>query len=382
MKNNILSKFKELFDQEDPIVIASPGRINLIGEHTDYNEGYVLPAAIDKRMYVAAERNNSSICSVYSLDFNEKIKFDLASLRPNQGHWSTYITGVFFQFKEAGYPISGVNFVFGGDIPIGAGLSSSAALECSIAYMLACLFDLKISRMEMVMHAQKAEHDFAGVECGIMDQFASMMGKKDHVIKLDCRTMAFEHFPLKLSGHSLLLVDSRVKHALADSAYNTRKMECQSGVIAAQNLFPEVKSLRDLTLTQVSALKDKVPLNVFNRCKYVVEENERVLKATEAVEKNNFKELGKLLFSSHQGLSELYEVSCPELDFLVEFTKDYYAVLGSRMMGGGFGGCTLNLLKKEKVEEFKENISESYLKKFGKSPEFYDILIEDGTLKV
>jgi galactokinase len=378
MKKPIESAFKNLFSKE-PLLVYSPGRINLIGEHTDYNEGFVMPAAIDKKMIVAIAANLSRQGRIYSLDFEEEFAFDLDSFGPKKGHWATYVMGVTAQLQQAGYEVQGFDMVFGGDIPVGAGLSSSAALEAAVGFALSELFDFKIPKRSLIHYAQKAEHVFAGVQCGIMDQFASVMGKKDHVIRLDCRSLEFRHFPLNLPNHSILLIDTGVKHSLADSAYNTRRLECQEGVLTAQKLHPEIKSLRDMDLEILADIQDQISLPVFNRCKYVIEENERVIKASEFLDNSDLSGFGKKMYASHEGLSKLYEVSCDELDFLVDYTKNLDFVLGSRMMGGGFGGCTINLVEKSNLEKLQKLISMDFELKFGAKPKFYEVSLENGT---
>ena len=378
MKKTIETIFKELFSKE-PLMAYSPGRINLIGEHTDYNEGFVMPAAIDKKMIVAIAANQSRQGRIYSMDFQEEFAFDLDSFGPKKGHWATYIMGVTAQLQQAGYGVQGFDMVFGGDIPVGAGLSSSAALECAAAFALSTLFGFHIPNRSLIHYAQKAEHVFAGVQCGIMDQFASVMGKKGHVIRLDCRSLEFEYFPLSLPKHSIFLIDTCVKHSLADSAYNKRREECQTGVSAAQKTNPEIKSLRDMDLDLLAAIQSTISPTVYNRCRYVIEENNRVIAASELLQSNDLKGFGEKMYASHEGLSILYEVSCPELDFLVDFTKNLEYVLGSRMMGGGFGGCTINIVEKAKVKTLQENIQPAFEAKFGVSPKFYEVSLEEGT---
>ncbi|EOZ97085.1 Galactokinase [Indibacter alkaliphilus LW1] len=378
MKELLINTFRKLFDKE-PVLVYSPGRINLIGEHTDYNEGFVMPAAINKKMVVAIAKNSGTQARIFSLDFEEEFAFDTRSFGPKTGHWSTYIMGVTAQLIQAGFPVKGFDMVFGGDIPVGAGLSSSAALEAATGFAIAKAFGFEVSKLSLVHYAQKAEHVFAGVQCGIMDQFASVMGKKDHTIRLDCRTLEYAHFPFKLENHCILLVDSKVKHSLADSAYNQRRNECREGVVRAQHLPKKVDALRDMDLSDLEQISTQISPTVYNRCKYVIEENARVLKASALLEKNDLKGFGEAMYASHQGLSELYEVSCAELDWLVDQTKTMDFVLGSRMMGGGFGGCTINIVQEDQVALFKKEIQKGFNQNFGKSPDFHLVSLEEGT---
>lgn len=377
MKNKIRDKFIALFGSK-PILVYSPGRINLIGEHTDYNAGYVMPAAINKRMVVAIAKNSTNQARLFSVDFDEEFAFDTNSFGPKKGHWATYIMGVTAQLQQSGYEVKGFDMVFGGDIPVGAGLSSSAALEAAVGFGIAAASGFDIPKKSLVHYAQKAEHVFAGVQCGIMDQFASVMGKKDHVIRLDCRSLEYEYFPLKMGEYSILLVDSKVKHSLADSAYNQRRIECETGVAKAKEISGTITSLRDMDLDILEKIKSEISKEVYNRCRYVIEENERVLQASAFLDKDDLKSFGKLMYKTHHGLSELYEVSCEELDWLVDQTQGLDLVLGSRMMGGGFGGCTINIIHKDHIEDFQDKIASEFQKKFGKSPEFYQVSLEDG----
>lgn len=378
MVSEIKRVFRFFFDK-DPLLVYSPGRINLIGEHTDYNEGFVMPAAIDKKMVVGIAKNKTNQVRIYSLDFKEEFAFDINSFGPKKGHWATYIMGVTAQLQQAGYQVRGFDMVFGGDIPVGAGLSSSAALEAAVGFALATVFEFGIPKRSLIHYAQKAEHLFAGVQCGIMDQFASVMGKKNHVIRLDCRTLEFDYFPLNLPDHQVLLIDTKIKHSLADSAYNQRRQECQSGVTAAQIINPAIRSLRDMEEPVLEEIKTQINGKVYRRCLYVIQENKRVLDSSRLLELHDIKGFGEKMYASHEGLSTLYEVSCPELDFLVDFTKPLSYVLGSRMMGGGFGGCTINLVERGHTELLQEEISAAFSKKFNISPNFYLVTLENGT---
>ncbi len=373
-------KFVELFGSSPELTVRAPGRINLIGEHTDYNDGFVLPAAIDKAIYIAISKRNDQEIHLYSLDFNESYKTDINSLQPVK-YWATYITGVFAQFLKKNLPVKGINLVMHGDIPIGAGLSSSAAVECSVAYALNQLFQLSIDNMELVKMLQQAEHEFAGVKCGIMDQFASMMGKKDHVVRLDCRTLAYEYFPFTMKDFSIVLMDTGVKHSLASSEYNTRRLQCEEGVAVIHKKYPEVKNLRDATIAMLNECV-KSDTVIYKRCFYMIQEIERVQAACLDLNNNLLEDFGKKMFETHTGLSELYEVSCEELDFLVNSVKNNPTVLGSRMMGGGFGGCTINLIKNDAIDSVIKHVSEEYQNAYNRKLVTYTVKIEDGVSNI
>ena len=374
---NIEDKFEALF-QNTPRIFQAPGRINIIGEHTDYNDGFVLPAAIDKHIAFAVAKNDLHRFRFYSIDFNESEEVISLELGQDIKLWAQYLIGVLAQFEKIGKLDSGFDVVFGGNIPVGAGLSSSAALECGLAKAVNVLSDLQLSDIDLVKMAQKAEHEYAGVMCGIMDQYASVFGKKNQVFKLDCRDNTHQYFPLELHDYELLLVNTNVKHSLASSEYNLRREECERGVQYFKTFDSNISALRDVSMELIEAHENKPDQVSYKRSKYMVEEIARVGKATQAMANNDLEALGQLLYQTHDGLSNLYEVSCPELDFLVDLTRPLYQVLGSRMMGGGFGGCTLNLLKKSYVSEFKEMVNTAYEKQFSKSPDFYEVHLSDG----
>lgn len=374
----VKKKFDELFSTS-PLIIRSPGRINLIGEHTDYNEGFVLPAAIDKEIYFAFAKNGLQECRVFSFDYEEMNAFSLSDFAPVPQGWINYVMGVVAQLQADGHPVEGFDCVFGGNIPIGAGLSSSAALENGVCLGLSSLFDLNLDRLTMIRYSQKAEHEYAGVACGIMDQFASMMGKAGHAIRLDCRSMEYSYFPLNLGDYQFILCDTKVEHALADSEYNQRRSECEIGLRAIRNLYSGIKSLRDVTFEMLDSVRLEVAQTVYDRCCYVLEENDRLLKGSELLERGDLTGFGKLMYGSHDGLSKKYQVSCAELDFLVDFTRDREEVLGARMMGGGFGGCTINLVKRDLKEKFDAEISAAYQEQFGRRPDIYEVNVVDGT---
>mgnify|MGYP001825267707 FL=1 len=360
-----------------PLVIFSPGRLNLIGEHTDYNEGFVFPAAIDKGIYAAFEKSGSQACTIHALDLNETMEFSLEQINPlDGGGWKNYILGVVSEIQNRTKRLVPFNLVFGGNVPLGAGLSSSAALENAVAYGLNELLDLGFTKNEMILISQKAEHNFVGVKCGIMDQFASMFGEKDKALLLDCRTITAEPFTIDLHDHQILLVNTNVKHSLSDSAYNKRREVCEK-VASLLN----VKALRDLKTSDLNTIKDKISKEAYQMALYVIEENERVLRAGQAIKNNDIRELGQLLYQSHKGLQYQYKVSCEELDFLVETAKSNINVRGARMMGGGFGGCTINIVQKDAVASFKDQVSKSYREKFNFECSVYKVELSDGTGK-
>jgi galactokinase len=373
---NILTIYRENFGG-DPLIVRAPGRVNIIGEHTDYNEGFVLPAAIDKASFVAVGKRDDEQILLRSEDFHEAHEKNISSLVPSKD-WTTYIMGVVDQLIKRGYPVHGFNLVIQGDVPMGAGLSSSASVECAVAFALNELFQLHIPALELIDIAQKAEHVFAGVMCGIMDQFISVLGKKDHVIKLDCRSMEYEYEPLILKGVKIVLFNTNVKHSLASTEYNTRRNECNEGVAILKEHVEGIRSLRDVTPPMLEQYLRPMYKTIYQRCKYVVEENIRLLEACEALKAGDIRLLGERMFATHDGLSKAYNVSCTELDFLVDQVRDIPQVLGARMMGGGFGGCTINLVKEEFVEELTFNISKAYQQNMGKELTTYIASTDDG----
>jgi galactokinase len=375
-------KFRHFFSEE-PIVVRSPGRINIIGEHTDYNEGFVLPAAIDKAAYLAIALRDDDEIHLVAADLNEKFSISLNELKPvSDISWPNYILGSVAQFIKKGIALKGFNAVLMSDVPIGAGLSSSAAVECATTFALNELMHANLEKLEMVKMSQIAEHEYAGVMCGIMDQFASMMGKEGYVMKLDCRSLQYDYVPFKLEGIKILLLDTNVKHSLASSEYNTRRTECSQAVTWIKEHEPQINSLRDVTeemLDKYVLIKDKL---VDMRSRFIVQEINRLQLACEDLKRGDILALGRKMFATHDGLSKMYEVSCNELDYLVEFVRNNDAVVGARMMGGGFGGCTINLVKEEAVGVLIKDISAQYLKHFGKKPDAYLVSISDGTSKI
>ncbi len=380
----MINKLSDIFQQKfssEPLIVRSPGRVNIIGEHTDYNEGFVLPASIDKAIYVAVSKRDDGQVHLFSCDYNEGFEVALSAIQPTE-NWTTYILGVVDQLVKRKYSVAGFNLAMYGDVPIGAGLSSSAAVECATVFALNELFSFGIEKMEMVRIAQKAEHTYAGVMCGIMDQFASVFGKKNHVIKLDCRSLEFEYKPLKLKGYKLVLFNSNVKHSLSATGYNTRRQQCEQGIAWIKKVHPGVNSLRDVTMEMLHTLvapKDKI---IYKRCKYVVEEVQRLLSACDDLEKGNILGLGRKMFETHDGLSTEYEVSCEELDYLVNSVKGNTSVVGARMMGGGFGGCTINLIEENAIGEMIDRISASYKTDMQLTLSAYIVKIEQGTERI
>ena len=369
-------QFQQLFGQT-PLLVSSPGRINLIGEHTDYNDGFVMPAAIDKRIIYAVALNGSDDCHAYAAFNGEHVSFNLNAVKPTPG-WINYLMGVVDQLQKRGFKVPGFNCVIAGDVPVGAGLSSSAAVEGGLVAALDHLMGYALSRMDMALIGQKAEHTFPGVQCGIMDQFANLHGKKDQVMLLDCRDLSYTYFPFNFPDQKIVLCNSMVHHSLASSEYNVRRAQCEAGVKVLQAQYPQVKSLRDADIRMLGSVKDKMEPIVYQRCLYVVEEIARVQHAGILLQEGKLKEFGALMYATHDGLSRLYEVSCPELDFLVSLARQRSEVAGARVMGGGFGGCTINLVQEDKVEGYIAFIKERYQQEYGKEPEIYVTSIENG----
>jgi galactokinase len=375
-----IKRFEKLFQKKPEHIFLSPGRINIIGEHVDYNDGFVLPAAINKYICFAISKNKNSECVLVAKDLNEAYSFDIKDkLQPVEKMWVNYIIGVLHQLKEKGLPEKGFTIVFSSTIPMGAGLSSSAALECGIAYAMNKMFQLKLSKEEIARIGQKAEHTFAGVNCGIMDQFASVFGKKNKVIKLDCTTLAYEYHKADFKEYQLVLFDSCVKHTHLTSGYNDRRNEVEQGLAIIKANYPEVTSFRNCNEKMVLSLKNTLSEIIFNRCLFVVQEIERVPLAIKALSNGNINQLGELMTKTHYGLSELYEVSCPEMDFLVTEALGEAEVVGARMMGGGFGGCTINVVKKETTDNVIQKLTKAYKIKYNIDLKAYKIKIAKGT---
>jgi galactokinase len=379
IRQAVESKFKELFG-EQPHILRSPGRVNLIGEHTDYNMGYVLPAAIDNAIYFAITPRTDKQCFIYALDLQEEHRFNINELHSSPKGWPNYLVGVVDQIVKGGYHnLGGFNCIFGGDIPIGAGLSSSAALETGLAFGLNHLFDLKIDKMSLVKLAQKAENEFVGVRCGIMDQYINIFGKQDKVLLIDCRSLESKYYPFVHHNVSIVLFDTCVSHSLASSEYNRRREECSEGVALIKKRSPDVNFLRDVSIDLMKKSESLMNPTIYRRCKYVVEENDRVLKSCKELEKGDLRTFGTYMNRTHEGLSRDYEVSCKELDFLITLVKDKPEVYGSRMMGGGFGGCTINLIENSAIEEIINYVAEQYKQAFNIDMKVYITSIGSGT---
>ena len=376
MKNKLRTAFTERFSS-NPIFYASAGRINLIGEHTDYNGGFVFPGAIDKYIMTAININGTDKVRLYSVDMNQYTEFGLREEDKPAEQWACYVFGVCREVIKRGFEVKGFDAVFAGNVPLGAGLSSSAALESCFVYALNDLFnDNKISIFELALIGQSTEHNYCGVNCGIMDQFASVFGKKDCLMRLDCRSLEFKYFPFKPVGYKLVLVNSQVKHELVDSPYNKRRESCER---VAKTLG--VETLRDADMSMLEAAKDQISDEDYKRAVYVIGEKQRVLDVCEALEKGDYETVGQRMYETHHGLSKDYEVSCEELDFLNDVAKEC-GVTGSRIMGGGFGGCTINLVKEQLYDSFVQTAKTKFNEKYGIEPIIIDVVISDGAHKV
>ena len=374
MKNRVSEKFAEIYGS-DAILFASPGRINLIGEHTDYNGGFVFPGAVDKGIVAAIRLNGTDKVRAFALDLNESAEFGLNEEDKPAQSWACYIFGVCREIQKRGGVIGGFDTVFAGDVPLGAGMSSSAALESTFAYALNTLYNLGIEKFELARIGQSTEHNYCGVKCGIMDQFASVHGKAGHLMRLDCRSMEFSYFPFDPTkhGYRLMLVNSCVKHELVGSPYNDRRASCERVAAVLGQEF-----LRGATMEQLEAIKDQISEEDYMRARYVIGEEKRVLDVCEALERDDYETVGERMYETHWGMSKDYEVSCEELDFLATVAKEC-GVTGSRIMGGGFGGCTINLVKEELYDNFVATVTERFKEKYGHEPKIYPVVISDGS---
>lgn len=377
----VRSRFIKHFDGTTGSVYASPGRINLIGEHTDYNGGFVFPGAVDKGMIAELKFNGTDKVRAYSIDLKDYVEFGLEEEDAPRTSWARYIFGVCREIIKRGYKVPGFNTAFAGDVPLGAGMSSSAALESTFAFALNDMLNLGIDKFELAKIGQATEHNYCGVNCGIMDQFASVFGKAGSLIRLDCRSLEYQYFPFKPEGYKLVLLDSVVKHELASSAYNKRRQSCEAAVAAIQKKHPHVEYLRDASMEMLKEAKADISDEDYMRAEYVIEEIQRVLDVCDALEKDDYETVGQKMYETHHGMSKLYEVSCEELDFLNDIAKEC-GVTGSRVMGGGFGGCTINLVKEDKYDNFINTAFAKYKEKFGREPKLYNVVISDGSRKL
>ena len=380
MISNIQEEFKKRFG-EGAVYYASPGRVNLIGEHTDYNLGFVLPGAIDKAIYVAIRPTEGSVCRLYSMDYKEVLDLDLNGPLPEK-MWARFIYGVVQEMKKRGATVGAFDCVFGGDVPLGAGLSSSAALESVFGYALSDLFGLGFSRADLARIGQMTEHNYVGVKCGIMDQFASLFGQNGKVIRLDCRSLEYELVPFEPAGCRVMLVDSMVKHSLASSEYNVRREQCETGVAVVSKHVKGVESLRDVTMDMLDTYKSEMEPIVYRRCAYVIHENQRLLDGCELLKQGNYEAFGQKMFGSHEGLSREYEVSCAELDFIEEIARKTPGMLGARMMGGGFGGCVIHLIEEKAHDAYLDEVKSRFQARFGQTPRVIVVVIGDGARKL
>ena len=376
----IQEKFRTLFG-DTYRVYTSPGRINLIGEHTDYNGGFVFPGAIDKGIYAAIQANGSEKVRVYSFDYEAMSEFGMREEDLPQEAWARYIFGVVREIQKRGYRINGFDAVFAGDVPLGAGMSSSAALESTFAYAINDIYHLDIEKMELARIGQATEHNYCGVKCGIMDQFASIFGKEGHLIRLNCATMEYEYFPFHPEGYKVVLLDTCVKHELASSAYNKRRESCENVCAHITKRHNEVKFLSDATMDMLEEVREEISEEDYMRAKYVIGEKQRVLDVCDALERGDYVTVGDRMFGTHYGMSKEYEVSCDELDFLNDIARRC-GVTGSRVMGGGFGGCTINIVKEELYDDFVSTARNEFLNKFGHQPKTYDVVISDGARRL
>ncbi len=376
MEKQIRRQFQQYFGK-DTLISAAPGRVNLIGEHTDYNEGFVLPGAIDRNIYTGIASNTDRVLNIYAEQYQEKFTFPLDDVHPVKG-WPTYLLGmIYFLIPNKQLPL-GMDVIVSGDVPVGAGMSSSAALCSAFGLALNEIFRLGLSRMEIALAAQKTEHQFANLNCGIMDQFASLHGKAGQVMKLDCRNLEYEYIPFAFPEYCIVLVNTMVSHSLASSAYNERRSQCEEGVSFLNKFYPEIHSLRDVKIEQLEQHRNEINAVVFKRCLFVLEENQRLLESCDFLEAGNLQAFGKLMYASHAGLSRDYEVSCAESDFLVNVAKTFPEVKGARQMGGGFGGCVITLVEKDRAASFTKAIQEQYERRYGKTPDSFVMHIAEG----
>lgn len=381
---HVRSRFIKHFDGKTGNIYFSPGRINLIGEHTDYNGGFVFPGAVDTGIMAEVRPNGLNTVMCYSIDLKDRVEFKVDDPVGPRASWARYIYGIVQEMKKLGVDVKGFNTAFSGNVPLGAGMSSSAALESCFACALNDLFgDNKVSKWDMVLAGQATEHNYCGVNCGIMDQFASVFGQEGKLMRLDCRSREFEYFPFEPKGYKLVLVNSCVKHELAGSPYNDRRNSCENVVkhIAAKHPGETKETLRDCTWEELEEVKAEVSAEDYKRAHFVLGEKDRVLAVCDALVAGDYETVGKKMYETHQGLSKDYEVSCEELDFLNDVAKEC-GVTGSRIMGGGFGGCTINLVRKDLTERFTATATERFNARYGHKPQIYPVVISDGARKL
>ncbi len=382
---SLADKVRQIYQQEfsgSPRVFAAPGRVNIIGEHTDYNGGFVLPAAIDKAAYLAVGPAENGQGKWVSADFNETVSISFSNIQKHEKSWPNYLLGIIDQFRQSGHDPAAFNAVLASDVPIGAGLSSSAAIETVTAFALDAIEGYGYDSLELAKLAQRAEHEYIGLKVGIMDMFASLHGKKDHALRLDCRSMEYEYYPLELGAYKIVLLDTGVKHELASTEYNVRRQQCESGVNILKKHYPEINQLRDVTTSMLENHREELDAEIYKRCYFVVEENKRVDKVCQALKMGSLDQVGQLMYQSHAGLQYDYEVSCKELDLLVKLVKDEILVLGARMMGGGFGGCTINIIHGDAVEALIKKIGPVYKENTNTDLHAYEVVTGDGAREI
>ncbi|MBL1409282.1 galactokinase [Sphingobacterium faecale] len=370
--------YLEQFGSNPAILAKSPGRINIIGEHTDYNLGLVLPAAINKYIYIAVGKRSDFKIHLYSADYTETYRAPLADDPEAAPIWAKYVIGIAQILKREHIKLEGFNAYIIGDVPLGAGLSSSAALTCVTGFALNHLYNLNLSRLEIAKFGQQTEHENIGVKCGLMDQFASCMGKKNNLIKLDCQDLSFKYIPADWSNYEILLLNTNVHHSLASSAYNDRRAACEQGVAWVKEHHSSIQSLRDISIEQLERYVKPRSVEIYTKCKFIIQENQRLQDACISLTMGDFKKLGELMFKAHWALSKEYEVSCDELDFLIESAENNHEVIGARMMGGGFGGCTINIIQKGRSQPFIQEVAPKFKARFGFELTPIHVAIADG----
>lgn len=374
-EKTVQDEFSQLFGKQPDILVSSPGRINIIGEHTDYNYGYVLPAAVDYHITLGIAKNNTKTCRVYSVDFDDFEQFELSDIQESNEKWMNFILGVVYQLKDE---IGGFDLIFSGDIPVGAGLSSSAALSCGTAYALSHLFGLDLDDWQISKIAQKSEHDFVHVQCGIMDQFACMFGRENQVLLLDCEKLEYIEYEFDLTGHKLLLLDSHIKHELGSSQYNVRRKESAEALTTLQEVFPERHNFKNFSQDELHHLNGQLNSILLKRAQHIISENHRVHAACSALKQRDFKVVGQLLTESHKSLRDHYDVTCEETDFIVDCLGKEENIYGARQIGGGFGGCVLAIAKDEELQDSIDRVGQQYKARFDQVLEYIPIRISKG----